>query len=53
MVIVLAVYTYGPNKEMICSKDTYLITDKNPRLLSWYKNYDKLYTLVGTTARHG
>ncbi len=53
MVIVLAVYTYGPDKELICSRDTYEITAEGCRLMSWYKNYDKLYTINGTHARHG
>ena len=53
MVIVLAVYTYGPNRELICSKDTYEITEDGSRLMSWYKNYDKLYRINGTHARHG
>lgn len=53
MVIVLAIYTYGPEKELICSRDTYEITADGCRLMSWYKNYDKLYTIDGTHARHG
>lgn len=53
MVIVLAIYTYGPNRELICSKDTYEITDDGSRLMSWYKNYDNLYRINGTHARHG
>jgi len=53
MVIVLSVCTYGPEREIICSKDTYEITSGEPRLLSWYKNWDKLYKLFGNTARHG
>jgi Xaa-Pro aminopeptidase len=53
MVLVLAVYTFGPQRELICSKDTYEITETGSRLLSWYKNWDKLYTVIGDTARHG
>ena len=53
MVIVLAIYTYGPEKELICSRDTYEITENGCRLMSWYKNYDNLYTIDGTHARHG
>lgn len=53
MVIALGVYTYGPNEELICNKDMYLITEGEPKLLNWYKNWDDLYVLYGTSARHG
>ena len=53
MVIVLAVYTYGPDKELICSKDTYEITAGGSRLMSWYKSFDQLYAITGTHSRHG
>lgn len=54
MVLTLAVYTYGPQGELICSKDTYLITPEGQRLLSWYRDWDSsIYQLVGNTARHG
>ena len=53
MVIVLAVYLITASGEIICSKDTFVITDNSPRLLSWYKNWDQLYALVGNSARHG
>ncbi len=53
MVIVLGIYTYGPNRELICSKDTFEITEDGTRLMSWYKNYDKLYRINGTHSRHG
>ena len=53
MVIVLAVNTFGPKGELIGNKDTYLITEAEPRLLTWYKKWDRLYALHGTSARHG
>jgi Xaa-Pro aminopeptidase len=53
MVLVLAIYTYGPRRELICSKDTYAIVEDGHRLLSWYKNWDALYRVLGHTARHG
>ena len=53
MVLVLAVYTYGEKGELICSKDTYEITDDGSRLLSWYKSYNDLYSMYGSSARHG
>jgi Xaa-Pro dipeptidase len=53
MVIVLAIYLINASGELICSKDTYEITNHTPRLLSWYKNWDQIYALVGNSARHG
>jgi len=53
MVLVLAIYTYGPRRELICSKDTFAITADGCRLLSWYKDWSRLYRVVGVTARHG
>ena len=53
MVIALGIYTYGPNEELICNKDVYLVTGGEPKLLNWYKNWDDLYVLYGTSARHG
>lgn len=52
MVIVLDVYTYGPIGELIHSKDIYEITDDEPRLLSWYKTWDKLYSVYGFRTTH-
>ena len=53
MVVVLAIYIKTENGELICSKETFEVTDHSPRLLSWYKNWDQLYPLVGNSARHG
>jgi Xaa-Pro aminopeptidase len=53
MVLTLGVYTLGPGGEMICNRDIYAITEAAPRLLSWYKDWDRLYCLHGTSARHG
>lgn len=54
MVLAVGAYTRGPQGEMICSKDTYVITETGSRLLSWYRDWDsRLYALVGITARHG
>lgn len=52
MVIVLAVYTYGPNRELICSKDTYEITGDGCRLLSWYRNWNRFYEATGFRSAH-
>ncbi|MDG1996505.1 MAG: M24 family metallopeptidase [Emcibacteraceae bacterium] len=53
MVIALGIYTYGDDDELICNKDMYLVTDEEPRLLNWYKSWDDLYVVYGTSARHG
>jgi Xaa-Pro aminopeptidase len=53
MVVVLGVYTYGENGELICNRDVYRITDTDPELMSWYKDWNYLYSIHGTSARHG
>ncbi len=53
MVVVLEIYLKTESGELICSKDAFEITAHSPRLLSWYKNWDQLYTLIGNSARHG
>ena len=53
MVISIGVYTYGPDEEMICNRDIYLLTESGPVLLTWYKSFDDLYVMFGTSARHG
>ncbi|GAB1477482.1 hypothetical protein MASR2M74_00240 [Paracoccaceae bacterium] len=53
MAVAVAVYTYGPNQELICNKDVFEVTDGAPRLLTWYKTFPNLYSLFGTSARHG
>ena len=52
MVIALDVYTYGPRKELVHSKDVYLVTEEGNRKLSWYMSWDKLYTVTGWRATH-
>ena len=53
MVVMVGVYTRGPEGELIVSKDTFAIQPDGPRLLSWYRNWDRLYAITGSTARHG
>lgn len=54
MVLVVGVYTYGPQLELICSRDMYQIVEGGSRLMSWYKDWDrKIYCAFGQTARHG
>jgi Xaa-Pro aminopeptidase len=52
MVLVLAIYSYGPDRQLICSKDTYEILPTGFRLLSWYRNWDRLYAVIGFRAAH-
>lgn len=52
MVIALDIYTYGPQRELIHSKDTYEITPNGNRLLSWYRSWDSLYVVTGYRALH-
>jgi len=52
MVLVLAIYSHGPDRELICSKDTYEILPTGARLLSWYRNWDRLYAVIGFRAAH-
>jgi Xaa-Pro aminopeptidase len=53
MVLALDIYTRGPDRELVHSVDVYAIEADGPRLMSWYRNWDRLYPVVGTTARHG
>jgi Xaa-Pro dipeptidase len=53
IVLALDIVTYGPHEELIRSVDTYAIEEDGRRLLSWYRNWDRLYAVVGVTARHG
>jgi Xaa-Pro aminopeptidase len=52
MVLALDIYTYGPLGELIHSKDIYEIVENGVRLISWYKNWDRLYAVTGSRARH-
>jgi Xaa-Pro aminopeptidase len=52
VVIALDIYNYGPEGELIHSKDIYEITEDEPRLLSWFKTWDKLYAVYGFRTTH-
>lgn len=52
VVIALDIYNYGPEGELIHSKDIYEITENEPRLLSWFKTWDKLYAVYGFRTTH-
>ena len=53
MVLTLGVYTYGEGHEPGANRDLYRITETGPELLSWYKDWNYLYSIHGTSARHG
>jgi Xaa-Pro aminopeptidase len=53
MVLVADIVTRGPNGALIRNADTYVIEENGSRLLSWYRNYDRLYRAFGSTAVHG
>ena len=52
MVIAVDVITTGPGKELIHSKDVYVVEEEGARLLSWYRNWDKFYEVTGFRATH-
>ncbi len=52
MVIALDVYTYGPRRELIHSVDAYEVVERGSRLLSWYRDWDRLYAVTGFRAAH-
>jgi Xaa-Pro aminopeptidase len=53
MVLALAIYTRGPDAELIVDKDIYRITGDGAEKLSWYKDFGAMYEIDGTSARHG
>lgn len=53
MVLAVDLWTFGPAGEWIHSVDTYVITDDGCDRISWYRDYDRLYKMIGITARHG
>ena len=53
MVLAIDLWTFGPAGEWIHSIDTYVITDDGCDRISWYRDYDRLYEMIGITARHG
>lgn len=52
MVMALDIYTRGPADELIHDKDVYAITGDGHRLLSWYRDWDRLYAVTGFRATH-
>jgi Xaa-Pro aminopeptidase len=52
MVVAVEVNTDGPRGEVIRSKDIYEIRSDGPRLLSWYRNWDRLYHVFGYRSAH-
>ena len=52
MVITLDVNTLGPCGEIIHSKDTFELQPEGARLMSWYRNWDRLYHVMGFRSAH-
>jgi Xaa-Pro dipeptidase len=52
MVVAVDVLTIGPGKELIHSKDIYVVEEEGSRLLSWYRNWDRFYEVTGFRAAH-
>ncbi|MBN2051302.1 MAG: aminopeptidase P family protein [Spirochaetales bacterium] len=52
MCLVLAVYTEGPGRELICVKDTYCLQAAGPLCLSAYFSWDTLYEVTGFRSAH-
>lgn len=52
MCIVVAVYTEGPQKELICVKDTYYISEEGTVCISDFHNWEVLYEVNGFRSAH-
>lgn len=50
MAVVLDIYTYGPRKELMHSKDTYEIAEGGARLMGKYRDWDRLHVVKGVQA---
>jgi Xaa-Pro dipeptidase len=48
MVLVLDPVIYGPNREIVRSKDTVIVTESGCRVVGWYKNWDEPYVTAYT-----
>jgi Xaa-Pro aminopeptidase len=51
-VIALGVPTLGPRREIYLDRDVYEITNEGPRKLSWYRNWETIYEVIGFRAVH-
>lgn len=52
MALVIDVVTRASSGELIRSIDTYTLEENGPRLLSWYKRWDRLYAITGFRSTH-
>jgi Xaa-Pro aminopeptidase len=52
MVVAVDVRTWGPGREVIHSKDVYVVEGGGTRLLSWYRDWDRFYEVTGFRATH-
>jgi len=52
MVLVLDPVIYGPNQEIMRSKDTVVITEKGCKIIGWYKDWREPYIALNSY-QHG
>lgn len=52
MCMVVSLYTEGPQKELICSKDTYRITAQGPVCISSFHDWEAPYPVTGFRSAH-
>lgn len=52
MVVALDIVTLSPRSGLIRSVDIYAVTAAEPRLLSWFRNWDKPYAITGFRNAH-
>ncbi len=51
-VLSLGIPTLGPRREIYVDRDVYEITNEGPRKLSWYRNWETIYEVIGFRAVH-
>ncbi len=51
-VIALGVPTLGPRREIYVDRDVYEVTNTGSRKLSWYRNWETIYEVIGFRAVH-
>jgi Xaa-Pro aminopeptidase len=52
MALMVNIFSFGPQGELICNNDMYHITAQGCEKLSTYKNWDKLYRVNGFRGTH-
>jgi Xaa-Pro aminopeptidase len=52
MCVLVAVYTEGPKRELVCSKDSYRIDEGGPVCISSFHDWSRLYEVTGFRSAH-